>query len=166
VGRPAPELAAGRHVGRLLRDGKPTLRPVYDPEDVYLGTLLSALGALDAGVTTVFDWAHVQSTPEHTDASIAALRDAGVHAVFGFGPPTAEDRGHRYPDDILRLRREVFVTDDQLLTLALATISPEHRSDEVAKRYWRAARWSSRTGRDGARGCPAACAGHARVAPS
>jgi 5-methylthioadenosine/S-adenosylhomocysteine deaminase len=117
--------------------------PVYEPEDVYLGTLLSALGALDAGVTTVLDWAHVQNTPGHTDASIAALRDAGVRAVFGFGLPTAEDRGHRYPDDLLRLRREVFAADDQLLTLALATMSPEHGPDEVVKRYWRTAREAS-----------------------
>ena len=77
-------------------------------------------------MTTVLDWAHVQNTPEHTDASIAALHDAGLRAVFGFGLPTAEDRGHRYPDDLLRLRREVFATDNQLLTLALATMSPEH----------------------------------------
>ena len=108
--------------------------PAYSPPDVYAGTLLSAIGALNAGVTTVLDWAHIQNTPEHTDASIQALRDAGIRAVFGFGTPTALDQGHRYPDDILRLRKETFVIDDQLLTLALATSSPEHVSDEEAKK--------------------------------
>ncbi|HXW19332.1 MAG TPA: amidohydrolase family protein, partial [Roseiarcus sp.] len=57
--------------------------PAYRPQDVYAGTLLSALGALDAGVTTVLDWAHVQNSPEHTDGSIAALRESGLRAVFG-----------------------------------------------------------------------------------
>jgi 5-methylthioadenosine/S-adenosylhomocysteine deaminase len=114
--------------------------PAYSPKDVYAGTLLSALGALDAGVTTVLDWAHIQNSPEHTDASIDALRNSGVRAVFGFGFPTAEDQGHRYPDDILRLRREFFSSEDQLLTLALATTSPEHAPDEVVKARWRKGR--------------------------
>jgi 5-methylthioadenosine/S-adenosylhomocysteine deaminase len=114
--------------------------PAYRPQDVYAGSLLSALGALDAGVTTVLDWAHIQNSPEHTDASIAALRESGLRAVFGFGTPTAEDQGHRYPDDILRLRREVFSSEDQLLTLALATTSPEHAPDAVVKARWRKGR--------------------------
>lgn len=114
--------------------------PAYTPPDVYAGTLLSALGALHAGVTTVLDWAHVQNTPEHTDASVQALRDAGVRAVFGFGMPAAGTQGNRYPDDILRLRREAFASEDQLLTLALAAESPEYAPDEVVKRCWTKAR--------------------------
>ena len=70
--------------------------PTYTPADVYAGTLISALGALNAGVTTVLDWAHIQNSPEHTDASIKALRDSGVRGVFAFGTPTAMDQGHRY----------------------------------------------------------------------
>ena len=116
---------------------------VYEPEDVYAGTLLSALGALNAGVTTVLDWAHVQNSPAHTDASVAALRASGIRAVFAFGPPLDDSRGQRYPDDLLRLRRGAFASDDQLLTLALATMSPEHGSDDVVKRYWQTARQAS-----------------------
>ena len=114
--------------------------PAYSPLDVYAGTLLSAIGALNAGVTTVLDWAHIQNTPEHTDASIQALQDSGIRAVFGFGIPTTMDQGHHYPEDLLRLRKEVFTSDDQLLTLALATQSPEHVSDEEAKKCWNTAR--------------------------
>lgn len=114
--------------------------PAYTPPDVYAGTLLSALGALNAGVTTVLDWAHVQNTPQHTDASVQALRDAGIRAVFGFGMPATKDQGNKYPDDILRLRREEFASDDQLLTLALAAESPEYAPDDVVKRCWAKAR--------------------------
>ena len=114
--------------------------PAYTPADVHAGTLISALGALNAGVTTVLDWAHIQNSPEHTDASIKALRDSGIRGVFAFGTPTAMDQGHRYPDDIVRLARDEFNSDEQLLTLALATDSPEHGPDEEIKYKWRKAR--------------------------
>ena len=116
------------------------LGPAYTPDDVYAGTLISMLGALNAGVTTVLDWAHVQSTSEHTDASIQALRDAGGRAVFAFGMPAAMDQGHKYPDDIHRLARDEFASKDQLLTLALATLSPEHSPDETTRHCWNTAR--------------------------
>lgn len=114
--------------------------PAYTPADVHTSTLISALGALNAGVTTVLDWAHIQNTPDHTDASIGALRDSGIRAVFAFGTPTAMDQGTRYPDDILRLAQNEFASQDQLLTLALATNSPEHSSDDQAKHCWNTAR--------------------------
>src|SRR5687768_11488432 len=59
----------------------------YSPDDAYLGTLASALGALDAGVTTMFDWSHIHATPAHTEATIAALRESGLRTLFAFGPP-------------------------------------------------------------------------------
>ncbi|MFK0022873.1 amidohydrolase family protein [Streptomyces sp. NPDC090798] len=52
-----------------------TVKPHYQPEDVYLGTLLGRLEALHSGVTTMLDWYHVAQGPEHEDAAIAALRD-------------------------------------------------------------------------------------------
>jgi 5-methylthioadenosine/S-adenosylhomocysteine deaminase len=113
---------------------------VYTPDDAYLGTLVSALGALDAGITTVFDWSHIQTTPAHTAATIAALREAGLRAVFGFGMPGNPDRGHHWPEDLLRLQREEFASTDQLLTLALASLSPEHVPDEMAKAHFALAR--------------------------
>ena len=112
----------------------------YTAEDAYLGTLASALGALDAGITTVFDWAHIQTTPEHTAATIAALREAGLRTVYGFGPPGRQDGPHRWPHDLLRLQKEEFSSRDQLLTLALASLSPEHCPDEMAKAHFAMAR--------------------------
>ena len=40
----------------------------FVPDDVYAANLLSALGCIDAGVTTVLDWSHIHNSPEHTDA--------------------------------------------------------------------------------------------------
>lgn len=55
------------------------------PEDIYAGTLLGRLAALDAGITTVLDWAHNSTTPEMEDAGIDALRKAGGRTVYGHG---------------------------------------------------------------------------------
>ncbi|MDB5875037.1 MAG: amidohydrolase [Ramlibacter sp.] len=112
----------------------------YGPEDAYLGTLVSALGALDSGTTTVFDWSHIQTTPAHTEATIAALRESGLRSVFGFGMPALEDQGHRWPQDLLRLQKEEFSSADQLLTLALASLSPEHVPEAMAKAHFQLAR--------------------------
>jgi cytosine/adenosine deaminase-related metal-dependent hydrolase len=93
------------------------VRPLMRPEDVRIGDLVSALGAINAGVTTVLDWSHIGNTPEHTDAAIDGLRASGVRAVYGFG---AGAGATHYPNDIRRLRKQHFSSPDQLLTLALA----------------------------------------------
>src|ERR1700730_3152152 len=89
----------------------------FEPADAYAGMLSTALALLDMGTTTVVDLSQVNHTPEHTDALIQALRDAGTRAVFGYSRgigPRAQ-----YPQDIERLRRTYFGSSDQLLTLAL-----------------------------------------------
>jgi 5-methylthioadenosine/S-adenosylhomocysteine deaminase len=96
------------------------------PDDVYAANLLSALGAIDTGVTCVLDWSHIQNTPEHTDACIKGLADSGVRAVFAYGAGQNETgrvweiATSKYPGDIARLRKQYFSSDDQLLTLYLA----------------------------------------------
>jgi 5-methylthioadenosine/S-adenosylhomocysteine deaminase len=92
----------------------------FHPEDVYAGNLVSALGALDSGVTTIMDWSHIGNTPAHTDAAIEALRQAGIRAVYGFGGG-APNPDRRFPEDIHRLRSEHFSREEDLLSLTLAT---------------------------------------------
>ena len=101
------------------RDVQSKLTPVYEPEDAYAGELITALGMIDMGTTGVVDISQVAHSPEHSDACIRALQDAGIRAVFsyhrGAGPRS------RYPQDIVRLQRTYFSSQDQLLTLALTT---------------------------------------------
>jgi hypothetical protein len=54
-----------------LRDITGAARAVYRPEDAYAGNLVSALGAINAGITTLLDWSHIGNSPEHTDAAKA-----------------------------------------------------------------------------------------------
>src|SRR5215831_16439062 len=75
-------LPDGTLVPDYFRDIQGVLAPAYKPDDVYVGDLVSMLGAIDTGTTTVLDWSHIQNTPEHTDAAIQALRDSGGRAVF------------------------------------------------------------------------------------
>uniref|UniRef100_UPI00049491AB amidohydrolase family protein n=1 Tax=Herbaspirillum lusitanum TaxID=213312 RepID=UPI00049491AB len=84
----------------------------YRPEDVYIGTLLGAVSALDSGITTMLDWSHIQNSPEHTDAAVIALQDSGMRAIFAHGWPLVDgaswmfnsQRGHL--EDIRRLRQQ------------------------------------------------------------
>ena len=116
----------------------------YRPEDCYAGNLLSALGAIDAGITQILDFSHIQNSPEHTDACIKGLHDAGIRAVFGYGYPAEREWWVRtkseYPRDIFRIQQEYFSSPDQLLTLALATAGPGECPDDVAIAQWAIAR--------------------------
>jgi len=107
----------------------------YRPEDVRIGTLLGALSALDAGITTLVDWAHCMNTPEHADAAVDALAESGIRAVFAHGwplsPEWTRDSALPHPADIGRLRESRFSAPDQLLTLAMAARGPEMARPEV-----------------------------------
>ena len=107
----------------------------YTPDDVYAGDYFSALGAIDSGVTCVLDWSHIHNTPAHTDAAVKALKDSGVRAVFAYGNAQTADgrwweaKGSKFPDDIARLRKQYFSSDDQLVTLYLA--APSGSPEEI-----------------------------------
>ncbi|HZE40654.1 MAG TPA: amidohydrolase family protein [Stackebrandtia sp.] len=106
--------------------------PRYRPADVYAGTLAGALECLDAGITTLVDWAHVQNTPDHGDASVAALRDSGIRAVFAhsFGLPLAEPAPH--PADARRIRQTHLPTDSGLVSMALGIRGPQYGPAGIA----------------------------------
>ena len=128
-----------------MRDIPGRLAVGFRPQDVYVSTYLSALGAINAGVTTLLDWSQIQNSPDHTDSAVSALQDAGIRAVFAYGPPSLgrpwwSDESHAYPADIERLRATAFASEDQLLTLAVAATGPEFAPYEMVEKVWRAAR--------------------------
>jgi 5-methylthioadenosine/S-adenosylhomocysteine deaminase len=114
--------------------------PAYRPQDAYVGNLVSALGALDAGITTLLDWSHIQGSPEHTDAVVKALQDSGMRAVFAYGFPWWGDWNDRQPSWFVRAAKEYFTSKDQLLTYALAAPGPEFVDFEIARDHWKLAR--------------------------
>ncbi|MGP9820851.1 amidohydrolase family protein [Salinarimonas sp. NSM] len=115
--------------GILVNDARPanainyydtvlqTFAPIYRPQDVYINELYGSLAQIDAGVTTVMDVSQIHHSPEHSDAAIEALRDAGRRAVFGYFEGWGERA--RYPQDARRIKERWFASDDQLLSMVM-----------------------------------------------
>jgi cytosine/adenosine deaminase-related metal-dependent hydrolase len=113
----------------LINDGKPeNARNYYEtmllnfsqrlaPEDVYINEVFGGISQLDAGVTTVMDVSQIHHSPEHSEAAIEGLRDAGRRAVFGYFEGWGE--ATKYPGDARRLKATHFASDDQMLTMAM-----------------------------------------------
>lgn len=108
-----------------------SITPHYQPEDAYAGVLITALGMLNMGTTTMVDISQVSHSPEHVDANLQALKDAGMRAVYahwrGSGPKSA------YPQDIFRILPQHFSSSDALLTPALA-IAMDAESYQLARK--------------------------------
>jgi 5-methylthioadenosine/S-adenosylhomocysteine deaminase len=122
--------AAGDTVSSYQKTIIGTFTPVYLPEDARLGELVASLSQLNAGVTTTVDTSQVSLTPEHTDACIAGLKESGRRVLFAYS--AGQGGKARYPQDIVRLRKQYFSSDDQLLTLALG--------DATNADHWKLAR--------------------------
>ena len=115
--------------GILVNDGQPhsvynyyehilqKFSMVYRPQDVHINELFGSLAQLDAGVTTVMDVSQIHHSPEHSDAVVQALRDAGRRSVFGYFEGWGDQA--KYPGDARRLKTEHFSSDDQLLTMVM-----------------------------------------------
>jgi cytosine/adenosine deaminase-related metal-dependent hydrolase len=123
----AVDWTLGEYLARMLG----TFAPIFTAEDVSDGNYFGCLEALDAGVTTVFDWSHIMNTPAHADAAVDALRESGLRAVFGHGTPSTDlvkwyvNSDLRHPDDAERVAAQYCSSRDQLLTFALAIRGPE-----------------------------------------
>src|SRR5215475_13469910 len=57
----------------------------FRPQDIYAGDLLSAIEAIDAGVTTSVDWSHNLQTTDHAEAALAALKEVPGRFVLAYG---------------------------------------------------------------------------------
>ncbi len=136
IGTDVPLEGRNSYISHVLHK----LAPAFRPEDAYVGNLISALGAIDAGITTLLDWSHIQGSPAHTDAVIQALEDSGLRAVFAYGFPWWGKWEERQPSWFVRAATEHFSTKDQMLTLALAAPGPEFTDFEITRDHWKLAR--------------------------
>ena len=121
--------------------------PAFEPEDSRSSELLGALGQINSGTTTVFDWCHNNRTPEHSDASLEGLAESGIRAIFGHGTvkaPSLPGRTH-YSEtphprtEIERLRRQ-FPDDDGLVSVAMCILGPDYSTLEVTRKDLQVAR--------------------------
>jgi 5-methylthioadenosine/S-adenosylhomocysteine deaminase len=124
------------------------LAPRFTPDDTLASTYMGALNQLDGGTTTVFDWCHNNTTPDHSDAAIDGLARSGIRAVFGHGtvkpkPKPGDPHFSQIPHpraEIERLRRERFAANDGLLTLAMCILGPDYSTLDVCRKDFALAR--------------------------
>jgi cytosine/adenosine deaminase-related metal-dependent hydrolase len=98
------------------------LGTVFSPSDTYIGNLLGALGAIDAGVTTVVDFSHNARSSAHRDAAVTGLADSGIRAVHASGPVLIGDYDHRWPLDVPRLSDAVPASARDRVTIRVASM--------------------------------------------
>ncbi|MGK3940973.1 amidohydrolase family protein [Streptomyces caeruleatus] len=109
----------------------------YTPADMHISNLAGALNQLNCGTTTVGDWCHNVLSPEHADAAVEGLAQAGVRAVFLHGTPY---RAPNVPHPLAEIDRLLDgpVREHALLTLGMALQGPQYSSVETAVADFRA----------------------------
>ncbi|MGC9541252.1 amidohydrolase family protein [Streptomyces sp. UG1] len=124
-----------------------TFAPLYTPEDVYAANLAGSLECLNAGITTLVDWSHINNTPAHPDAAIQGLKESGIRAQYAYGSANTSLADYWFEskiampgDDVRRIRDSYFASDDGLLTMALATRGPGFCVNDVVTAEWALAR--------------------------
>ncbi|MET8309673.1 amidohydrolase family protein [Micromonospora sp. NPDC005173] len=115
-------------LGEYVMSTLARVAPAYTPHDMYVGTRLAALTALDAGITTMLDFSHNSRTAAHSDAAIQALVDTGIRGVHASMGPHFGDWDRQWPGDLERLRGAYHGVNDGLVTLRLAALA----TDEIA----------------------------------
>ncbi len=124
-----------------------TFAPLYRAEDVYSSNLAGALECINAGITTLVDWSHINNTPEHPDAGIRGLQESGIRSQYAYGSANLSLNDYwnqskiAIPDDDVRRIRDTYFSSDQgLITMALATRGPGFCLDDVVHSEWALAR--------------------------
>ncbi|MFC3944408.1 amidohydrolase family protein [Pseudomonas gingeri] len=105
----------------------------YRPRDMYVGNLLTALGCIDAGITTIIDNSHNARSGAHSDAAIEALTDAGIRALHAPGAPlSGEWDKAQWPGDLRRLKNRQDLGPETLVSLAMMS--------QIDREQWAVAR--------------------------
>ena len=124
-----------------------TFAPLYRADDVYASNVAGSLECLNAGITTLVDWSHINNTPDHPDAAIRGLQETGIRSQYAYGSANTSLEKYWFfsaeaipGDDVRRIRETYFSSADSLLTMALATRGPGFTQDQVVQSEWELAR--------------------------
>lgn len=112
--------------------------PHYTSEDVYAATLVGLLGAAEAGVTTVVDWADILVDPSFAEASLQAHADAGLRTVFVAAAPGWIEEG----DIGVSRVAELTTGEVPLGGIAFGPADPSRFDLDRVAEHWTAARSS------------------------
>jgi len=111
----------------------------FQPDDIYIATLMGALNQINCGTTTLGDWCHNNPTPAHTDRAIDGLMASNIRAVFFHGSPKPDPKpGQKHFSEVPHPRAEVErllntrFKHPGLVALGLAILGPHYSTYEVA----------------------------------
>lgn len=119
----------------LARDGYAEIAAKFRPQDIHASTLSSALGALDAGITSILDFGDFHPSEEHRAADFQAVSETGLRAMFAYplGGQLKSANGHfAHPGNDSAA--------GGLHTLAVASAGPDTLTLEQLKQEWTQAR--------------------------
>jgi cytosine/adenosine deaminase-related metal-dependent hydrolase len=122
------------------------LATVFEPQDLYIATLMGSLNQLNCGTTTLADWCHNNPTPEHNDAAIQGLLESGIRAAFFHGTPKPDPKPGEQPFwEVPHPRAEIerLLKNHQgnpLLSVQAAVLGPHYCTLDVAMADFRMAR--------------------------
>jgi cytosine/adenosine deaminase-related metal-dependent hydrolase len=114
------------------------LATVFEPQDLYIATLVGALNQINCGTTTLADWCHNNPTPQSNDAAIAGLLSSGIRAAFFHGTPKPDPLPGQQPFwEVPHPRAEIerLLKAHQgrpLLSVQAAVLGPHYSTLEVA----------------------------------
>lgn len=119
--------------------------PLYRAEDVHASNLWGALECINAGITTLVDWSHINNTPDHPDAAIDGLRESGIRAQYAYGSANTSLAAYWFEseiavpgDDVQRVKESL--EGDDMISMALATRGPGFCVDDVVGAEWELAK--------------------------
>lgn len=120
------------------------LGPLYTADDIYCATYLSAVEALECGITTLFDWFHNINGPDFADAAIQGYKDAGIRCVLGYansvkGELPVSDYPMDY-EDFRRVKKQYFSAKNDMMSLCLATRGPQFETIDLFLKEMKIAR--------------------------
>jgi cytosine/adenosine deaminase-related metal-dependent hydrolase len=79
------------------------------PTDLFHGTRLGLVDALNTGITTVHDWAHNLRSPEHVDGNLRAHEEVGLRGRFSYGTRQGQPGTELLDlEDVARVQQEWF----------------------------------------------------------
>lgn len=123
-------IATDQSLMRFLPNCYQRWLPAVDVEGIHTASFVSALEAINSGVTTVLDCVEAPSSRQHAEANLQALKDSGIRGFFCYGMSDGQYEGCSHGraawdahlahlDDMYRLRN-----DHQLVRVGLQTSHP------------------------------------------
>ena len=123
---------------------KRELAPYHTAVDFGRAVRLAMLEALDAGITTVHNFAHNIVGPDHADAEIEAMVASGLRGRFSYGWPTALSNDEIMPlEDIERVQRDWMRDPEQTdgrLSMGFVARGPQYTEPRVYRAEFERAR--------------------------